>query len=741
MTRIRMALAVALLSTQMLGGCASLDLGTKTTKIDGERYLLYRPWMHYTVQGSGRPLVLLHDVLTDSYTWRFNVEELAEHFQVFTLDLPGFGKSINPFDAFTLEFQSSVVGMFLRQMAMTDAVLVGNGMGAAIALDCYLRYPETVKSVVIINATGFDEPQKLLTQDMDRIGVALHNSRKDPDLERLRREVLEASFAHVYADKKLITKDLVDHYMRNLETAGGREAVLGALRFFKTDGLMQRLIAAETDLMATRKTDRRGERTVLVIWGTEDPWYPPSTAEYFRARIPRSKVAIIKGAGHFPHEEQAAKVNGLLLDALLPRPVPENPYTVANFDASSLLEDGRTLKRRGKWAEAQEKFKAAIELNPYLGVAYYEIGDILFEKQQFAEAVEMLNESLRIYPHNAQVHYRLGTTYHNQATTMGRKWAETGMDAGFIADNTAPMIEKAIRHYEQAGKLNPRLVNPWFNLGRLYEQAGDSNEVARVYSKLFEADPTNLRAANLAINSLLKAKNPEGAVAVIRRVEEIKSEKEKASWPAWRGKLLLELGQWDQAITAWRRAADLDPGTAAYQGYLAMSLANTGRIAEAKDAMAYALRGDGGNPEWHRLAAELAIRDGDWGKAVSEFEVAVRSLPDDIGVLTGLGYALLRDGKAEEAAKQLDAALTRLGHEPELLVARARVHCQQATDTAAKADARKRRQEVQAALGLLQKAYDKDYDVPSLSQDPDFAPVKGEAAFKAMRRKIRRAAE
>ncbi|MBM4319872.1 MAG: alpha/beta fold hydrolase [Deltaproteobacteria bacterium] len=736
MTRIRLALALALLSTLILDGCGSLELQTRTVKVSGERYLRYSPWMHYTVQGSGRPIVLIHDLLTDSWTWRRNVAELSESFQVFTVDLPGYGGSINPFEAYTLEFFSSTIGMFLRQMSMGDAVLVGHGMGAAVALDCYLRYPEMVKSVVVINATGFDEPDKQLAQDIERIGVALYNSRKEADLERLRKEVLEASFANLYAEKKLVNKELVDHYMSWLEKPGGREALLGTLRFFKTDGLMQRLIAAETDLMTTRKMDRRGERNVLIIWGTEDAWYPPKTAEYFRARIPNSKVAIIKGAGHFPHEEQPAKINGLLLDALLTRPVPANAHLVAKYDASSLLEEGRTLKRRGKFDEAQEKFKAAIELNPYLGVAYYEIGDILFEQQKFAESIEMLNESLRIYPHNAQVRYRLATTFHNQATTMAKKWAENGMDASFIADNTASMIEKAIEQYEMAGKLDPRMPNPWFNLGRLYEQAGDYNEVARVYGRLFDTDSTNLRAANLYVNALLKTKNAEGAVEAIQRVEEIKSEKEKASWPAWRGKLLLEQGRWDQAITAWRRASDLEPANPVFHGYLAMCLANNGKLPEAKESVAIALSGDAANPEWHRLAGRLALHEQQWEKAALEFQTALRALPDNSEALAGLTIAQLRLGKGEEMARMLDQALVKLGDQPELLVARARVHAL-AVATADK-DPLRRQQEKQAALALLQRASAKGYDCSGLAAEVDFAPLKDEAEFRALKRKILR---
>ena len=738
MNRIGLIILLNLLCLLSFPGCGSLGLQTETSRVSGKRYIFFRPWIHYTVRGSGKPLVLVHDLLTDSHTWRYNVEQLSEYFQVFTLDLPGFGRSINPYDNFTLEYYSSTVGLFLKEMDLGDAVVIGHGMGAAVALDAYLRFPERVQSVVVINSVGFDTAGEILERDRDRIGIALFNSEKELDLDRLRKEVLEASLGNLYVNKKLLTKELIEHYMEPLLHQEGRSALLGTLRYFKTDGLMERLIAAEADLMSTRKMDRRGERTVLVIWGTEDVWYPPRTAEYFRARIPRCKVAIIKGAGHFPHEEEPEVVNGLLLDTLLSRPVQGNQYRTANYDATSLLEEGRKLKRRKKFEEAKDKFKAAIEFNPYLGIAFYEIGDMLFAEKHYAEAIEMLKESLRIYPHNAQVHYRLGTTYHNQATTMAARWEEQGMDAEFIEENVAPMVARGIRHYEQAGRLDPKLSNAWFNLGRLYEEAGDYKEVSRVYGKLSEAKPQDLRAGNLYIQALVKAKDMEQAVYAIGRVEKIKSERGKGTWPSWRGKILMDLGHWEDAVKAWQRATDLEPANPDYNGYMAMALAENGKPKEARESLDVALRGDPGNPVWHMLAGDLDMHEGEWDKAVEHFRAALMSQPDDLKAAVGLATSLVHMDELQEPAKVLERFIQKGEHDTDLLVARARVHSRQAEVLSKEARKRKEsREEVKAALSLLQQAYAKGYDCRALGQDPDFGFIKKDRAFRAFRRRLR----
>jgi pimeloyl-ACP methyl ester carboxylesterase len=37
-----------------------------------------------------------------------------------------------------------------------------------------------------------------------------------------------------------------------------------------------------------------------VLWGEEDPWYPPAVADQYAARLTGATVERIAGAGHWP---------------------------------------------------------------------------------------------------------------------------------------------------------------------------------------------------------------------------------------------------------------------------------------------------------------------------------------------------------------------------------------------------------------------------------------------------------
>src|SRR5262245_5939862 len=52
--------------------------------------------IHYREHGSGPPLLLLHGLMTTSYSWRYVYEPLGKSFRVIAPDMPGAGRSDKP---------------------------------------------------------------------------------------------------------------------------------------------------------------------------------------------------------------------------------------------------------------------------------------------------------------------------------------------------------------------------------------------------------------------------------------------------------------------------------------------------------------------------------------------------------------------------------------------------------------------------------------------------------------------
>lgn len=95
--------------------------------------------------GQGKSLVLVHGWSMHSGVWRDFAEQLALHYQVTCVDLPGHGHS-KPIDEFTL----AQVSKQLAQVIPDSACWLGWSLGAEVVLDFSERFPEKVDGLVLL---------------------------------------------------------------------------------------------------------------------------------------------------------------------------------------------------------------------------------------------------------------------------------------------------------------------------------------------------------------------------------------------------------------------------------------------------------------------------------------------------------------------------------------------------------------------------------------------------------------
>ena len=77
--------------------------------------------IHYLTAGAGDPIVLIHGFPTSSYLWRNVIIELAGHYQVIALDLPGYGKSDKRIeDSFSFRYYSRILTGFMDNVGLAN---------------------------------------------------------------------------------------------------------------------------------------------------------------------------------------------------------------------------------------------------------------------------------------------------------------------------------------------------------------------------------------------------------------------------------------------------------------------------------------------------------------------------------------------------------------------------------------------------------------------------------------------
>jgi pimeloyl-ACP methyl ester carboxylesterase len=100
-------------------------------------------------------VIFLHGSWHDSSQWEEVMESLSENFHCFALDLLGFGNSIPTKPSnISISLEVDCLHEFLSTLNLESVYLVGHSLGAWIAIDYTLRYPDLVRGVVAISPEG-----------------------------------------------------------------------------------------------------------------------------------------------------------------------------------------------------------------------------------------------------------------------------------------------------------------------------------------------------------------------------------------------------------------------------------------------------------------------------------------------------------------------------------------------------------------------------------------------------------
>jgi hypothetical protein len=98
--------------------------------------------VHVRSIGSGPPLLLVHGLMTSSYSFRYVLDPLAKHFRVIAVDMPGAGRSDKPLSPY---FSAHHFGVFLaelqRELGIRGCAVMGNSLGGSCPIPFVFSLP------------------------------------------------------------------------------------------------------------------------------------------------------------------------------------------------------------------------------------------------------------------------------------------------------------------------------------------------------------------------------------------------------------------------------------------------------------------------------------------------------------------------------------------------------------------------------------------------------------------------
>ncbi|MEH2070582.1 MAG: alpha/beta fold hydrolase [Nostoc sp.] len=299
-----------------------------TTPIPG-KYWQWRGHNIYYVrvgekQPQRPPLLLVHGFGASCDHWRKNITGLCEDFEVFAIDLLGFGRSAKPKLQYSGDLWRDQLHDFISEAIGQKAILAGNSLGGYASLCVAAQRPESAAGLVLLNSAGpfsesqaTPEPEALQSEIQPPKQASLQTILGDsikwifqqPLAQFLlfqyvrQRWVIRQTLEKVYLDKSAITDQLVEEIYRPAYDPGAMDvfvSVFSTPQGEKVDVLLKQLTCP-----------------LLMLWGEADPWMNArERSQKFRQYYPQLTEHFLM-AGHCPHDEVPDRVNQLLRDWVL----------------------------------------------------------------------------------------------------------------------------------------------------------------------------------------------------------------------------------------------------------------------------------------------------------------------------------------------------------------------------------------------------------------------------------------
>jgi len=146
--------------------------------------------LNYTKFGdSSRSLIILHGLFGSSKNWMTFAKNISEEITVYALDLRNHGDSPHT-ESHTLNDLREDLKFFIEEHNIQNPVILGHSMGGLAVMALALKYPETVKSIIIEDIA----PKKYISShenEFRALGIDVSNFSSRTEIDRAMSRYVE----------------------------------------------------------------------------------------------------------------------------------------------------------------------------------------------------------------------------------------------------------------------------------------------------------------------------------------------------------------------------------------------------------------------------------------------------------------------------------------------------------------------------------------------------------------------
>ncbi len=258
----------------------------------------------------GPVVLLLHGFPSSSHMFRNLIPVLADRYRVIAPDYPGFGYSSAPGRdqfAYTFDNLAGVVDEFTQQLGLKKFAIYVQDYGAPVGYRIASAHPERITGIIVQNGNAYVEglpdsfwaPVKAYWKDRTPENRAALEKVMSPEVTRWQYTVGTRDVTN-------ISPDAWTHDQAGLDRPGNIEIQLDLFLDYGSNPALY---------PTWQKYFREHQPPMLIVWGKNDPIFPPAGAEPYKRDVKNLDFNLLD-TGHFALEEDGAviaeKIRGFL---------------------------------------------------------------------------------------------------------------------------------------------------------------------------------------------------------------------------------------------------------------------------------------------------------------------------------------------------------------------------------------------------------------------------------------------
>jgi pimeloyl-ACP methyl ester carboxylesterase len=254
--------------------------------------------------------LFVHGVVLNKHLWRHQLSGLSDIGRCIAVDLLAHGDTvIKPDQDVSVTANANMLREVLDALQIDQVDLIGNDSGGGIAQIFAALNPYRVRTLTLTNCDTHDNwPPEAFRPFVDMVIAGGVRDTLNAMLANKAIYRSQEALGPAYERPENVTDDDIETYLRPLVRTNQRS--LDLERFVAAFD-NKHTVVIEPKLRALRAP-------TLIVWATDDIYFPVKWAYWLAGTIPGAKPPIeLEGAGIFFPEERAEEFNRLLRDHLL----------------------------------------------------------------------------------------------------------------------------------------------------------------------------------------------------------------------------------------------------------------------------------------------------------------------------------------------------------------------------------------------------------------------------------------